>query len=101
MAHPSSESPQYIKIEGDAELSTWQQNCNKYMKGLERQVGILQPFLWTPNVSHAVNLHSGVSRQEISPQPTITVEPGPNNVDLCDISFLTLDILWNQLIPHC
>jgi len=45
MAHASSESPQYIKIEGDAELSTSQQNCNKYMKGLERRVEILQPFL--------------------------------------------------------
>jgi len=45
MAHASSESPQYIKIEGDAELSTRQQNCNKYMEVLERRVGILQPFL--------------------------------------------------------
>jgi hypothetical protein len=30
-----------------------------------------------------------------------TVEPGYNELGLYDISPITSDILWYQLIPHC
>jgi hypothetical protein len=30
-----------------------------------------------------------------------TVEPGYNDISLCDISLIASDILWCQLIPHC
>jgi len=30
-----------------------------------------------------------------------TVEPGYNDIALCDTSPITSDILWYQLIPHC
>jgi hypothetical protein len=30
-----------------------------------------------------------------------TVEPGYNDIGLSDTSYITSDILWYQLIPHC
>ena len=30
-----------------------------------------------------------------------TVEPGYNDVGLCDTSPVVSDTLWYQLIPHC
>ena len=30
-----------------------------------------------------------------------TVEPVYNDIGLCDTSYITSDILWYQLIPHC
>jgi len=30
-----------------------------------------------------------------------TVEPGYNDIGLCDTSSITSDILWYQLIPRC
>jgi hypothetical protein len=30
-----------------------------------------------------------------------TVEPGYNDIGLCDTSSIASDILWYQLIPHC
>jgi len=32
---------------------------------------------------------------------SITVEPGYNDIGLCDTSSIPSDILWYQLIPHC
>jgi len=33
--------------------------------------------------------------------PTRIVEPGYNDIGLCDISYIASDILWYQIIPHC
>jgi hypothetical protein len=30
-----------------------------------------------------------------------TVEPGYNDIGLCDTSPITSDVLWHQLIPRC
>jgi hypothetical protein len=30
-----------------------------------------------------------------------TVEPGHNDISLCDTSSIASDIVWNQLIPCC
>ena len=30
-----------------------------------------------------------------------TMEPGYNDIGLCDTSSITSDILWYQLVPHC
>jgi len=30
-----------------------------------------------------------------------TVEPGYNDIGLCDTSSIALDILWHQLISYC
>jgi len=30
-----------------------------------------------------------------------TAEPGYNDIGLCDISYITLDILWYQVLPDC
>jgi len=32
---------------------------------------------------------------------SITVEPGYNDIGLCDTSSIPSDILWYELIPHC
>ena len=31
----------------------------------------------------------------------VAVEPGYNDVGLCETSFIASDILWHQLIPRC
>jgi hypothetical protein len=46
------------------------------------------------------------SRQRVVHPQTLTlslntVEPGYNDIGLCDISSITSDILWYQLITHC
>jgi hypothetical protein len=43
------------------------------------------------HVAHA-SLHVHIS---------CTVEPGYNDIVLCDTSSIASDILWYQLIPHC
>jgi hypothetical protein len=30
-----------------------------------------------------------------------TVEPGHNDIGLCDVSSVASDIVWYRLIPHC
>jgi hypothetical protein len=50
--------------------------------------------------------YSGVvedwSRQNITPCRLVnTVEPGYNDIVLCDTPYIASGILWYQLIPHC
>jgi len=52
--------------------------------------------LWVRTVLPAVlrGLH-------FSSRPVHTMEPGYNDIGLCDTSSIASDILWCQLIPHC
>jgi hypothetical protein len=42
-----------------------------------------------------------VAKSEYVGGESNTVEPGYNNIGLCDASPITWDILWYQLVPHC
>jgi hypothetical protein len=58
-----------------------------------------QPLLWT-------GLWAARGKIKISGTPTRvnfnnTVEPGYNDVGLCETPSKASDILWYQLIPHC
>jgi hypothetical protein len=56
----------------------------------------------TENFSEVLDFNTKLTFQVNRERPIEnTVEPGDNDIGLCDTSSIASDILWYQLIPHC